>query len=290
MVSLVLSLLAIGAIGSGLIVIKAIYKINKNKKPMGLLSFIGLIIFSGIAFLGVFIGIDDMRGTKLTEKAVSNINYVVTNFKAKGNDKLVENKSIEPDENNSKQERINTIEYIPPEEIEAKNEVEPKNEIEVKEEVLEKDKEKVENNSTENTNTTNEYSKQTSPVDTIYPAEIVDYKLRDAGNHTTSLVYSIKNNSDKTIYTYKIVILLYDSNGNPVYIKSKQDISDNMIQEVHHDYNINSNETRGATADIIKSDKISKVKIVISEVQYVGTSEIWVNPEINNIIQNRNRF
>lgn len=294
MVSLVLSLLAVGIIGTALILIKSMYMINKKKKSIGVLSSIGLIIFSGIIFLGVFVGIDDMRGSKLTEKAISNINVVLGKFKIREEDKLVKNENAEPDKYNSQKDGVNTLKYTPPEEMESKEETE----------AVEKDKEINTNISTENTNINREDNTETSStdntnkvgntstsaVDNTYPAEIVDYKLRDVGNHTTSLVYSIKNNSDKTIYTYKIIILLYDDNGKPVYIKSNEGISDNMIQEVHHDYNIYANEIKGATADIIKSDKVKKVKIVISEVQYVGTSEIWVNPEINNIIQNKNKF
>lgn len=292
--SLVLSLLAIGIIGTALILIKSMYMINKKKKSIGFLSSIGLIIFSGIIFLGIFVGIDDMRGTKLTEKAISNINVVLGNFKIREDDKLVKNESVEPDKYNSQKDGVNTLKYTSPEEIESKDETE----------AVEKGKETNTNISTENININKEDNTVTSstdntnkagntsssPVDNTYPAEIVDYKLRDVGNHTTSLVYSIKNNSDKTIYTYKIIILLYDDNGKPVYVKSNGGISDNMIQEVHHDYNIYSGETKGATADIIKAENIKKVKIVISEVQYVGTSEIWVNPEINNILQNKNKF
>ncbi|MBU3154023.1 hypothetical protein [Clostridium estertheticum] len=123
------------------------------------------------------------------------------------------------------------------------------------------------------------------------PAEITEYKLKDIGYHSFSeLNYYIKNNSNKTIYTYKLVILLYDENNNSAFVRSSTNISDNMIQQTHHDYDIKPTIIKPGTVGVIESDKVKKVKIIISEIQYVGTSEIWVNPEINNIIQNRNKF
>lgn len=292
---LVGSLLGIGVVGAVLMLIRGLMRIDKNKKPFGFLSSSLLIVFSGIILLSIFIGIDDIRGTKVTEETISKINTVVANFKSMDDGDVVENQEIESNEGDSEEDKNSVLTYNPPEQLETTEEVvnEEKNDNSGTENstvtTSTESKGTSKSTSTENNNE-KEGSEVSSEIVNTSPAEIVEYKLRDVGNHTTSLVYSIKNNSDKTIYTYKIVILLYDNAGNPVYVRSNDGISDNMIQEVHHDYNINPSETRWAIADIIKAENIKKVKIVISEVEYVGTSEIWVNPEINTIIQNRGKF
>lgn len=69
--NLVFGFLGVGLLGLITTLINAVIKINKNKKAFSFISIITLIFFSIIMFMGVFIGIDDLRDTNITENIIS---------------------------------------------------------------------------------------------------------------------------------------------------------------------------------------------------------------------------
>lgn len=277
-------LLGLGILGLICMVINILIKMRKNNK-LGVGSLLLILIFSVMWGLGILVGVDVTSNTKITDGILAKINETFTGNKeiiTNSNEKQLPNNLQQQNQSENAKDEIKQI---------AVNQEQAKSSINTNNNQTTQALPTQEANN-QSANQTSSPVKSDNTLNTVkYPAEIINIKLRDVGNYTTSLVYNIKNNTDKTIYTYKIVILLYDENNNPVYIKSNNGISDNMILEIHHDYQIKPSETRGAVANnVINSDKVKKVKIIISEVQYVGTSDLWVNPDIDNIIQNRNKY
>lgn len=289
-----LSCLSIGMIGLMTILSILFLRLKDNKRIFGVGTSLLSFIFSGIMVLGIFIGIDDIKQTKVTENILSKIikqdsekvNSEKSNKEVAEGDFKADNPSKELSVLNSNQADIKTQEnkgVIVSTNSSNNNENTPSN--------IPTDNNQSNNNSNSNNSSS---GSSASPVDNNSGSksneaiEVLEHNVVSNEQGRTRISYTVRNNTNRPMAMKGYMITTFSENGAPVMM---QITLDNLLYVP-----IQGTEREIKPSEVvtfymyIDNGAVSKFKMIITDGIYLDNSETWKNPNKKSFYESRHTY
>lgn len=258
--------LSIGVLGLLSMIINLIHKITKNRKLVSVGSAILTIFFLGMLFIGIFIGIDDMKQTKITESFIAKIMGKTTEIK--------QVKKAETTVASTKEQ--------------LKNNTGDKIEQIQKESTANSQTNNTSNANKSTSNSSNNINKQSVEVNNNNqtPIELLEYKIISYENSRIKISFKVKNNSNRPLTMGKYMMTTFTENKVPVIMPR---LSDNIIYMSLPEEEIKPGQVLERFL-YIDNLSVAKIKMIISEAKFLDNDEIWTNPNKDNFYKTRNTY